>query len=90
MKTTISPWTLLNLGLVVLGAATLGLMFLVVAQQEREQMLLVFAMTIGGGGAVIAGLIGLFVLLIKHLMQPAPEEPNQPPEPMPHTRHGSS
>ena len=82
MKKTISPWTLLYLGLVVLGAATLGLLFLVIAQQEREQMILVFGMTVAGGSAIIAGLIGLLVLSIKHVLKPAPrEEPNQPPEP---------
>jgi hypothetical protein len=82
MKKTISPWTLLYLCLVVLGAATLGLLFLVIARQEREQMILVFGMTVAGGGAIIAGLIGLLVLSIKHVLKPVPrKEPNQSPEP---------
>jgi hypothetical protein len=78
MKTTINPWILLYLGLIVVGAVILGLLFLVVAEQEREQMILVFGMTVAGGGAIIAGLIGLLALSIRHLLKPAPKgEPIQ-------------
>ena len=91
MKTAINPWILLYLGLVVLGASTFGLIFLVVAQQEREQMILVFWMTVVGGGAITAGSIGLLVLSIKRLLKPAPREgPNQTPEPTAAAGRGSS
>jgi hypothetical protein len=91
MKTVINPWIALHLGLVFLGAVILGLLFLVIAQNEREQMMLVFAMTVVGGAAIIAGLIGLLVLSIKHLLKPTRKEgPNQTSEPTAPSGRGSS
>ena len=69
MKARINPWILFYLGLVVAGAAILFYLFLVVAQSNREQMILVFLMIIAGAGLIGAGLIGLLVIGIRDLLK---------------------
>jgi hypothetical protein len=69
MKMRINPWILFYLGLIVAGAALLFYLFLGVAQSDREQMILVFLLTIAGGGLLGVGLIGLLVIGIRDLLR---------------------
>jgi hypothetical protein len=84
-KKRLNRWMLLYVGLVVFGAATLAFQFFVIAQEDRERLILAFALIVAGGGAILAGLLGLLVQSIMHLSA-ARKAPIQPPQ----TTTGSS
>jgi hypothetical protein len=84
-KKPLNRWMLFYVGLVVLGAATLAFHFFVIAQEDRERLILAFVLIVAGCGAIVAGLLGLLVQSIMHLSG-AREGPIQPPQ----TTTGSS
>jgi hypothetical protein len=85
----LNRWLLLNLGLLVVGTLILGIQFLVVAEEDKERLVLMFVLTVVGGGAILVGLFGLSVQALRPLLS-KPKGSIQSPEPMPLKRHGSS
>jgi hypothetical protein len=79
MKKPLNRWMLFYLALVVLGSAIIALDSFVIAQQERDNLILALGMIVLGGGIVAAGLGGLLIQSIKHLLA-VRKEPIQPPE----------
>ena len=65
-KKPLNRWMLLYVGLVVFGAATLAVHFFVIAQEDREGLIRAFVLIVAGCGAILAGLLGLFVQSIMH------------------------
>ena len=71
---------LLYLALIVSGSVILAFDFFVIAQQERENLVLVFSVLCLGGGAITAGFLGLLIQSFMHLLA-ARKAPIQPPVP---------
>jgi uncharacterized membrane protein YgdD (TMEM256/DUF423 family) len=76
---------LLNLGLLLIGAAILAIQFFVVAQEDKERLVLSFALTFVGGLAILVGFIRLIIQVFRP-SHPGAKEPIQSPQ----TTTGSS
>ena len=75
MKKPLNRWMLLHLALIVSGSAIAAFDLFVIAQDERDNLILSLGVLVVGGGAITVGFLGLLVQSLMHLLA-ARKEPN--------------
>ena len=71
---------LFYLALIISGVVALAYNFFVIAEEERERLVLAFFLVVAGSGAIAAGILGLLIQSLMHYFT-GRKEPNQTPQP---------